>query len=151
MNKKKFYFFNKLVRDKAHEMFNADGSVISTRILKDDTEFKGALYKKILEEVEELFTAETRSDIIEEYADVQEVLQAIQRLYNISQEEVDTAQQRKQGKRGAYDKRLFLSAVCCNEESQSDRCALKNGYSQITQEEYRAYCAADKEYQREQE
>ncbi len=150
MNKKKFYFFNKLVGDNVYELFKADNSTISTRILQDDTEYKKALYKKILEEVEEFFTATNREEIIEEYVDVQNVLSGVYTLYNISPEEIEIAHQRKQKSRGSYAKRLFLSVVACNEGSYAHKGALRNGYPEITQEEFEAYCTADKEHQIEE-
>lgn len=148
-NNNKFYYFNKLVRDTVHELFSRDGSVVSTRALDNDAEFKTALHKKVLEEVEELFTAQTRDEIIEEYADVQEVLQAIQNLYGISQTEIDVAQKLKQKDRGGYNKRFFLSVVCCQQGSRTQECALKNGYPEISQKEYDVYCEADKVHQEE--
>lgn len=68
--------FNKLVRDNIPNKIEANGEVAVTRILSDE-EYRSELYKKLLEESNEVINAKNKEDIIEELSDVLEVVKAI--------------------------------------------------------------------------
>ena len=71
--------YNKLVRDNIPDVIKNDNETPITRILSDD-EYKNELYKKLLEECNELIVAKESDEIIEEASDVFEVLKAISEL-----------------------------------------------------------------------
>lgn len=71
--------YNKLVRDNIPSIIQDDNEIPITRILSDD-EYRKELYKKLLEECNELICAKTSDNIIEEASDVFEVLKAISEL-----------------------------------------------------------------------
>ena len=133
------------------ELFQAEGSKIEVRKLVDKNEFLNLLYKKAQEELEELFQAEHSVDIIEECADIEEVLRAFKQLHNISQEQIEAARLLKKEDRGGYSEQLFLTTVRCKEGSRSDACAIKNGYSEISENEYQVLCAENQRVQKELE
>lgn len=150
-SKEKIYIFNKLIRDKIPELFQEEGSGIDVRELSDKAEFLNLLYKKAQEELQELFTAKSSVEIIEECADLEEVLQTFKQLHRISQDQVEVARLVKQQQRGAYNRQLFLTTVRCKDGSRSDTCAIKNGYPEITENEYQVLCAHNERVQRERE
>ena len=99
--------FNKLVRDNVPEIIRAKGEEAVTRILEGD-EFKKELYKKLLEESNEVITAEKVEDLLVELADVLEVVQAIAELNGKQLEDIMEIARQKKAKRGGFQKRVFL-------------------------------------------
>lgn len=99
--------FNKLVRDNVPSIIEAKGEVAVTRILGDD-EFKQELYKKLLEESNEVVKSVSKDELLLELADVLEVLKAIARLENKSLDDIIEVAEEKKKKRGAFEKRVFL-------------------------------------------
>ena len=99
--------FNKLVRDKIPDKIEKNGEVAVTRIL-DDEEYREELYKKLLEEANEVVNAKTKDDILEELADVYEVVRAISELENSNIDNVVEISNNKRLKRGGFTNRIFL-------------------------------------------
>lgn len=104
--------YNKLVRDKIDEIINNNGkneeAVI--RILSDE-EYKLELLKKLKEEFNELTEAINsgiNKDILEESADLIEVIRAIN---NDNLDIVLQKLEEKREKRGGFAKRKYLEAV----------------------------------------
>lgn len=98
--------FNKLVRDRIPEIIRNNNEEAITRILNDD-EYKEALEKKLLEEYNEVLTAEG-NDYIEELADMLEVIDALASTQNKSLEDIIKIKEEKLNKRGGFKKKLFL-------------------------------------------
>lgn len=99
---------NKLWRDKAAEMLAVHGSYVDAKILSDE-EFAQELRLKIQEEVNEVIAAKNKIELIEECADVFEVIQAFGSLYDFSLEDVAKAQAKKRAERGGFDTRTFVT------------------------------------------
>ena len=99
--------FNKLVRDNIPDKIEKNGEVAVTRIL-DDEEYREELYKKLLEEANEVVNAKTKDDILEELADVYEVVRAISELENSNIDNVVEISDNKKLKKGGFTKRIFL-------------------------------------------
>lgn len=68
--------YNKLVRDKIPEIINASGKKANIKYLKGK-KYKEALKNKLVEEVNEFLKAKTKEELLEEFADILEVLYAI--------------------------------------------------------------------------
>ena len=98
--------FNKLVRDNIPNIIDNNGEVAVTRVL-DDEEYKKELYKKLLEEANEVINS-TEEETLEELADVLEILSSIASLNNKSIEDIIEIARMKREKRGGFQKRLFL-------------------------------------------
>ena len=98
--------FHKLVRDKIPEIIENNGEVAYTRFLEDE-EFRKELLLKLKEEVEEVSLA-PKEKVLEELADVYEVLCAICELQNHTMNDVVEVAQVKRLKRGGFQKRIFL-------------------------------------------
>lgn len=98
---------NKLVRDNIPSIIQDDNWIPITRILSDD-EYRKELYKKLLEECNELISAKTSNNIIEEASDVFEVLKAISELEGKNINAVIESSKQKRLKRGGFTKKIFL-------------------------------------------
>lgn len=99
--------FNKFVRDNIPNIIEGNNEVPVTRIL-DDKEYKKELLKKLLEEANEVNSAKTKNELLEELADVLEVLKALSELEGKSIEEIMEIANQKRLKRGGFKKRIFL-------------------------------------------
>jgi len=102
--------YNKLVRDNIPDIIRAKGEVPVTKKLKP-AEYKKALLKKLQEEAAEVADAKTTLRLVDELADVEEVLAALRRAYNIERASVSAARRAKRKKRGGFSNRTFLLAT----------------------------------------
>ena len=100
----------KLVRDRIPEIIKKDGRIPKTRVLTLE-EYQKELFLKLKEEVEELIRAENHGALIEELADVSEVLDAIGKATAISKAAVADAKQKKREDRGGFEKRIYLEEI----------------------------------------
>lgn len=109
------YIYNKLVRDKIPENINSmEGRKCNYKILNKD-EYMEELDKKLFEEAHE-FIEEHNT---EELADLMEVIFAIMKDRNISIEDIETARQIKNSKKGSFNDRIYLIDV--EQESIDER------------------------------
>ncbi|MDP2814969.1 MAG: nucleoside triphosphate pyrophosphohydrolase [Erysipelotrichaceae bacterium] len=101
--------YNKLIRDRVVESVEKDGRNAITRKL-DTQEYTDELKKKLLEEVNELLNAHGDA-IIEEMADVYEVLEHLLAVYEIKEDDLLIVKAKKAQIKGKFKKRLFLIGV----------------------------------------
>ena len=99
--------FNKLVRDNIPDIIASNGEKSVTRILTDE-EYEVALYKKLLEETNEVISSKSSGETLEELADVLEILMAIAKLNGKTLDDVLKIAAQKKLKRGGFEKRIFL-------------------------------------------
>lgn len=99
---------NKLWRDKAPDMMRARGSIIHVTKI-DDAEYDRQLRIKLTEEAAEVCAAQSQKQLIEELADVLEVIDAVCALHEISSEDVRVMQTKKRDERGGFYKRAFVT------------------------------------------
>jgi predicted house-cleaning noncanonical NTP pyrophosphatase (MazG superfamily) len=97
----------KLVRDKIIDFSRAKQDGRRFRVALD-SEMSGLLARKLVEEALEVGEASNRSHMIEELADVTEVLDAIRQNAGISAQEVLDAQRQKAEKKGAFRLKVVL-------------------------------------------
>ena len=91
--------FNKLVRDNIPNKIESNGEVAITRILNNE-EYRIELYKKLLEESQEVMNSKSSEDTLEELADVLEVLKSIAELNNKDLNDIIEKANQKRLKRG---------------------------------------------------
>lgn len=101
---------NKLVRDNIPEIISRSGGTPHTRVL-NDTEYKQALRAKVIEESYELSQAITTDDILNELADVFELLYTIARVENLSINDIMIQRTKKLETNGGFDQKIFLEAT----------------------------------------
>jgi predicted house-cleaning noncanonical NTP pyrophosphatase (MazG superfamily) len=100
--------YPKLVRDKIPEIVKSnEGIDVPTRTLDDD-EYLAYLLKKVVEEATELSETKTDDHLVEEIADVYEIIDSIIALKNMQREDVLKVQDEKRQKRGGFDKRILM-------------------------------------------
>lgn len=105
--------FNKLVRDKIPSKIENNGEIAITRVL-DEEEYRKELYKKILEESDEVINAKSKEEILEELADVLEIIKSIAQLENKTLDDIIEIANQKRLKSGGFEKRLFLEKTYTN-------------------------------------
>ena len=98
--------YNKLIRDRIPEIIKAAGKQYEAVLMTDD-EYVQALRSKLVEEAQEVKEA-AENDLINELADLQEVMTALMMAYSINQAQVREAQDARRNERGGFEKRLKL-------------------------------------------
>lgn len=99
--------YNKLIRDNIPEVIKKSGKEYEIKRLSND-ELETYVKTKVNEEIEELLTATERDDVVNEFADVYEILEKLMEVKNIKFEEIKKAKDHKNNKRGAFKKNLCL-------------------------------------------
>lgn len=101
-------FYRKLIRDNIPEKIRQAGSLCEVRTLSSD-EYEEALFAKVAEEASGVVAAApSRTELLEELADLYTVLEEIRVVRDISDEELETAYREGMRKKGGFTKRLFL-------------------------------------------
>lgn len=96
--------YDKLVRDNIPEIIESKWEQAITHIA-DEQEYRKKLGEKLHEEADELFDG---TNIIEELADIQEVIYAIAEYKWISKDEIEKIRLEKLEKRWGFNKRIIL-------------------------------------------
>lgn len=112
---------NKLVRDRIPDIIAKNGGVAHTHTIESDGRYCVELYRKFkeefvefLDEVEkvELETSTKASNgMLEELADMMEVMHAIVRIQGLSMDVIDAKRVAKRHERGGFEKRVYLEYV----------------------------------------
>lgn len=95
--------YNKLVRDKIPEYIRSKGGIPIIHIA-DNGEYWEKLKEKLQEEIKEFF----ENEVLEEMADIQEVIEAICVYKNFSKENIDLERRKKNEERGMFKKKIIL-------------------------------------------
>lgn len=102
--------YQKLVRDNIPDLIRAKGEKPIIRKL-GIREYKLELRKKLKEEAFECAEAKGKEALIEELADIEEVLLALYDAEKIDRSLVIKSSSKKRKIRGGFKKRIFLSGV----------------------------------------
>ena len=102
------FIHNKLWRDKGPVRMEATGSIVHVTIL-DDEQYVQQLGLKLKEEADEVHTAKNKEDLMNEIADVFEVLDAIMKHHDFSRDEILEIQKAKRDERGGLFERKFVT------------------------------------------
>lgn len=105
-------YYNKLVRDHIPAIIAKKGGSVTFRALQGD-ELKKALKDKLIEEAQEFVNAETPEDMIEEMADLLEVLDAALSVFHlgVTGERVKLIRCAKRKEKGGFARGYFLESV----------------------------------------
>ncbi|MBP7075338.1 MAG: nucleoside triphosphate pyrophosphohydrolase, partial [Rhabdochlamydiaceae bacterium] len=100
----------KLWRDKAVDRLEQIGSKIHWTRLNDD-QFVDQLKIKLMEEAEEVCKAKTKESLLEELADVLEVIDSFCQLHEVTLQDVIDLQRKKHQERGGFQGRKFVTVA----------------------------------------
>jgi predicted house-cleaning noncanonical NTP pyrophosphatase (MazG superfamily) len=114
---------NKLVRDKTIDFMQDQGSKMYWFALQD-ADFVKQLKIKLLEEAEEVVHCKNKQELLEELADVLEIVQTLAQLHNFDQAQLTQACQKKLQEKGGYEKRIFLTFAEHPVDSPQERYCL---------------------------
>ncbi|WP_293337946.1 MULTISPECIES: nucleoside triphosphate pyrophosphohydrolase [unclassified Microcoleus] len=98
--------YNKLVRDRIPEIIRQSGNECETAVLSDE-EYRQALRQKLIEEATEVAEADGEN-LIEELADLYEVIDALMASYGISENCILNAQAKRRENRGGFAQKIML-------------------------------------------
>jgi predicted house-cleaning noncanonical NTP pyrophosphatase (MazG superfamily) len=102
--------YEKLVRDRIPDIVRADGRVPVTHVA-GDAEYLVALKAKVVEEAQELAATTDTVSVVEEAADVLEVLRATTTALGVPWATVERKAEEKAADRGAFAGRIILDRV----------------------------------------
>lgn len=106
---------NKLVRDKIVER-GIKKNIVSDFKVMNDEEYIISLKEKIMEEAKEVAVSQTRENLIEEIADLQEVIKALCKVENISQDTIESVRVKKMTEKGAFNGKIFIKSFSMAED-----------------------------------
>lgn len=119
------YKLAKLVRDKIVAKFENDNIIVDYQIL-DDQGYQQALKNKIAEEAEEVTLSNTHDELVEELADLYEVMEALEKTHNINKKEIAAARQTKNESKGAFNERLYINTTTLDKDHPARQYCLNN-------------------------
>lgn len=100
------FALNKLVRDNMPSIIETQGGSMHYSTLYQE-EYIKSLNAKLIEEANEIIEANNINEIIEEIADITEVITSLMKLHNISNNDVEKVRLSKRKLKGGFDKKLF--------------------------------------------
>jgi predicted house-cleaning noncanonical NTP pyrophosphatase (MazG superfamily) len=108
--KLKKFAVQKLIRDKMPEILAQRNIALDFHIMDHDHHLKG-LKDKLIEEAHEVADAQTKIELIEELADLQEVIDALLAFQGISKENLAQIQHAKRNHRGGFNKGVYSTSI----------------------------------------
>lgn len=97
----------------------------------DHDEFIARLKDKLIEEASEVAQVANEDELVEELADVLEVVHALVIASGVTMENVERTQQAKRLKRGGFDERIYNAAIEAESSSPAIDYYLSKGYQEI--------------------
>jgi predicted house-cleaning noncanonical NTP pyrophosphatase (MazG superfamily) len=116
----KVFIFDKLVRDKVFENTLEDSKILHLeyRLLEGD-ELKRGLIAKIHEEADEIpIQAFADKEVKTEIADIQEALDALKKVYGLSDGDIAKVQQAKAIQKSSFEKAAYIESVELADDSE---------------------------------
>lgn len=99
--------YNKLIRDKIVDIIEKDGKKAIVSTLNDE-QYKIELLKKLLEEANEVAISSNSNEMLEELADVLEVIRYLAKINGKELNDIVAIADEKKEKRGGFDDKVFL-------------------------------------------
>ena len=102
--------YNKLVRDNIPAFHRKNGHIVTGRTISG-AELLTALCQKLHEEADEVEAALSRTELLEEIGDVQQIINDLCALQNISSQELKAAMKQKSDRKGGFQKGEYIETV----------------------------------------
>lgn len=100
----------KLIRDKLPAIMRAQGLTVHDHRL-DDSEYRSELLAKLTEEAAEASSAADPQALLEELADVAEVILALLAAHGFTPADLEAVRLFKRDQRGGFEERIYNAAV----------------------------------------
>jgi predicted house-cleaning noncanonical NTP pyrophosphatase (MazG superfamily) len=113
----KYFKLDKLVRDKILDSMKETKQHPRGVKILNDQEYVSELIKKIIEETNEMGAAQTKDELEEEIADVQDILNNVKRVLKLSEQKIRQLQKKKIAQNGNFKKRIYIKDVGVEEDS----------------------------------
>lgn len=102
---------NKLIRDNVPNSITEQGRTPNLKILSD-SEFEKEIFNKLLDEAKEVVEAQNDAEhLLEELADVLEVIDSIANFKKLNTNQIKNIQTEKRKKWGGFDQKIWLESV----------------------------------------
>lgn len=111
------YEFNKLIRSKLPARMVSEGVVVNMISLNND-EYASKLKLKLVEEANEVAESAKRERVVQELADVTEVILALSQVYDITSEEIETERQKKLEINGHFAPENYVNYIEVAEDNK---------------------------------
>lgn len=108
--------FAKLVRDKIVDQQIASGATPTYRLLTP-AEHKHELLNKLIEEAREVEES-SAEEVVDELADLQQIIDDLRALYTLHASDVAAAQKRKKERSGGFTQGLYIESLELDEGNQ---------------------------------
>lgn len=118
MARKYCFKIDKLIRDLVPDIMRSRGVIVFERTMEQD-EYIKRLKDKLLEETHEIIEAKTPEELLEEFADVFEVIHALVKEYNLSMEQIEAKRWAKKQKDGGFSNRIYSAAIEMNSDNEN--------------------------------
>jgi predicted house-cleaning noncanonical NTP pyrophosphatase (MazG superfamily) len=104
-------------------------------VVLNEKDFTKALKEKLLEEAKEVHDAITKDELVEELADLKEVMLAIMRQHQVQESEVEKKRIEKRMQKGGFDKGVFSKWIALQSTNHEIQYYLskKDLYPEITE------------------
>ncbi len=112
----KRFSMNKLIRDQIPKLLQAKGFLMHNQVLEKE-EFIQKLKDKLKEECLEVIHSQTKSELVEELADVLEVVHALSEALDVSLEHIEGKRLEKRHQKGGFEGRMFNHYVEIEEDN----------------------------------
>jgi predicted house-cleaning noncanonical NTP pyrophosphatase (MazG superfamily) len=103
--------FDKLIRDKAFETMCNAGVDINLKDGLSVKEVVGYYKKKIVEEAQEVKSAESIGNLLEELADCLEVIRGFTKSMGVTMEDLEVIRKEKKEEKGGFDNNVVVENV----------------------------------------
>jgi len=108
---------DKLVRDKFPEIYEALGQeAVVEKLSKID--LSKALLDKIIEEAAEIKPESSREELLEEIADIQQIIDDLKSENNLTDEEIANIQESKKAEKGGFKEGVFIKTLTVPENDK---------------------------------
>ncbi len=102
--------FEKLVRDKVKDLLEEKGIAVKAQAL-DEATYQEIIKDKLKEEVNELIAVNSPEKMMEEIADIFEVLEAYIAAFHLDSQLIKRIKYKKHDDRGGFYKRIFIQSI----------------------------------------